>query len=113
MRLNHFSDWEVVIVGLSEKGELVSFCTVSKEDGLLNSTLTPFIGYVFVSEVWRGQRVSERLLTQAESYLKENGFSDVHVVSGEVGLYEKYGYRALSQSETVHGGVETVFVKTL
>ncbi len=113
MRSNHFSDWEVVMVGLAETEEIACFCTISKEDGLLDSTLTPFIGYVFVSENCRGQRVSEKLLTQAESYLKEIGFGEVHVVSGEIGLYEKYGYRALTQSETVHGAVETVFVKEL
>ncbi|MDT2849842.1 GNAT family N-acetyltransferase [Vagococcus carniphilus] len=90
---NHFfSDWERVIVGISDD-DLVCFCTVSKVDGLADNTFTPFIGYVFVGETYRGKRVSQQLLSYAEAYLKELGFQSIYIVSGEIGLYEKYGYK--------------------
>lgn len=92
MNNRFFSDWERVIVGISGD-ELACFCTVSKEDGLTDNSFTPFIGYVFVGETYRGKRVSEQLLSYTETYLKELGFQSIYIVSGEIGLYEKYGYK--------------------
>lgn len=113
MRSNQFSDWESVIIGKTVETDLACFCTVSKEDGLLKNKATPFIAYVFVSEKCRGHRVSEKLLEYAEEYLKNQNFKSVYIVSGEVGLYEKYGYKKLENCETVYGDIETLFNKTL
>lgn len=113
MKNNHFADWEAVIVGKSPENELMCFCTISKEDGLLDKTITPFIGYVFVSEAYRGNRLSEKLLTYAETYLKQQDFDLVHVVTGEVGLYEKYGYEKIADCKTVHGNSESLYKKVL
>ena len=110
---NHFfSDWERVIIGVSDD-ELACFCTVSKEDGLTDNTLTPFIGYVFVGETYRGKRVSQQLLSYAEAYLKELGFQSLYIVSGEIGLYEKYGYKKIKDCVTIHGFTENLFEKKL
>ena len=110
---NHFfSDWERVIVGISGD-ELACFYTVSKEDGLTDSTFTPFIGYVFVGETYRGKRVSEQLLSYAEAYLKELEFPSLYIVSGEIGLYEKYGYKKIKDCVTIHGFAENFFEKKL
>ena len=110
---NHFfSDWERVIIGVSDD-ELACFCTVSKEDGLTDSTFTPLIGYVFVGETYRGKRVSQQLLSYAEAYLKELGFQSLYIVSGEIGLYEKYGYKKIKDCVTIHGFTENLFEKKL
>lgn len=109
----HFSDWERVIVGRNNEGKLTSFCVVSKKDGLTDNTISPFIAYVFVSEEYRGQRLSEKLLNTAENYLKEQQFKTVFIVSGEVGLYEKYGYKKRRNCTTLHGNVENLFEKHL
>lgn len=107
-----FSDWERVIVGISDD-DLACFCTVSKEDGLTDSTFTPFIGYVFVGETYRGKRVSQQLLSYAEAYLKELEFQSLYIVSGEIGLYEKYGYKKIKDCVTIHGFTENLFEKKL
>ncbi|MFC6346362.1 GNAT family N-acetyltransferase [Vagococcus carniphilus] len=112
MNNRFFSDLEKVIVGISDD-ELSCFCTVSKEDGLTDNTLTPFIGYVFVGETYRGKRVSEQLLSYAEAYLKELGFQSLYIVSGEIGLYEKYGYKKIKDCVTIHGFTENLFEKKL
>lgn len=110
---NHFfSDWERVIVGISDD-DLACFCTVSKEDGLADNTFTPFIGYVFVGEAYRGKRVAEQLLSYAETCLEELGFQSIYIVSGEIGLYEKYGYKKIKDCVTIHGFTENLFEKKL
>ncbi|MDT2831490.1 GNAT family N-acetyltransferase [Vagococcus carniphilus] len=110
---NHFfSDWERVIVGISDD-DLACFCTVSKEDGLTDNTFTPFIVYVFVGETYRGKRVSQQLLSYAETYLKELEFQSIYIVSGEIGLYEKYGYQKIKDCVTIHEFTENLFEKKL
>jgi len=92
MKKQEFSDWEAVLIGSNNDNTLVSFCTINKTDSL-PTTLTPFIGYVFVSESFRGQRLSEKMLKHAEEYLAHLGFISVYLQSGEIGLYEKFGYK--------------------
>lgn len=113
MHSNYFTDWERVIVGRSSEGELTSFCVVSKKDGLTDNTISPFIAYVFVSEAYRGYRLSEKLLNIAENYLKKLQFKVAFIVSGEVGFYEKYGYKKLRNCITIHGDIENLFEKHL
>lgn len=113
MKSNQFTDWESVIIGKTVETDLACFCTVSKEDGLLDNKATPFIAYVFVSENYRGHRLSEKLLEYAENYLKNQNFKSVYIVSGEIGLYEKYGYKKIENCETIYGDVETLFNKKL
>lgn len=108
-----FSGWEAVLVGWTTNQEMACFCTVTKLDSLQGEEYTPFIGYVFVQEKFRGFRLSERLLKAAESYLKKVGFEGVFLVSGEIGLYEKFGYSKIANAETIHGETENVYRKFL
>ncbi|MFZ6624184.1 GNAT family N-acetyltransferase [Vagococcus fluvialis] len=113
MHSNYFTDWERVIVGRNNEGKLTSFCVVSKKDGLTDNTISPFIAYVFVSEEYHGYRLSEELLNIAVNYLKEQQFKVAFIVSGEIGLYEKYGYKKLKNRTTIHGDIENLFEKHL
>ena len=113
MSNSSFSDWERVIIARSDNYELMGFCTVTREDGLTNSLITPFIGYVFVEEAYRGNRVSEKLIHHAECYLRGLNFTESYLVSGEVGLYEKYDYQKIRLVETVSGEKEGLYKKDL
>lgn len=53
------------------------------------------------------------LLIQAENYLYTKKFDSVYLVSGEVGLYEKYGYNKLMTCETTYGHIDSLFEKKL
>lgn len=112
MNTSAFTEWEGLTVGKIH-GELVGFCTVVKQDSLQIKQYTPFIGYVFVFEDYRGQRLSQKLLTFSENYLKKIGFGQVYLVSDEKGLYEKFGYEKIGLEKTMHGNQETIFQKKL
>ena len=47
------------------------------------------------------------------SYAKELGYEKVYIMSGEIGLYEKYGFVKLGNYETVYGSVEQLFVQPI
>ena len=53
---------------------------------------------MFVSELYRGERLSEGLIRVAINYAKKIGFNEVYIVSGEIGLYEKYGFVKIDEN---------------
>ena len=62
MRKNDFHDWEVVIVAC-ESEDIIGFCTFSEKDELPEIYgYSPFIGFVFVDEQYRGKRISEQMI---------------------------------------------------
>ncbi len=113
MRDAQFLSWERVFCAV-EGGRVVGFCTLTARDELPEKyDYTPFIGFVFVEEAARGHRISEQLLRGAEAYAAELGFDVLYIMSGEKGLYEKYGFRFLKELPTIYGGMDQLFVKEL
>lgn len=110
MREDIFKDWERVFAAF-EGGEPVGFCTLTEKDGLLPKyPYTPLIGFVFVDEAHRGKRLSEKMIGKALEYAKSIGYDKVYIMSGESGLYEKYGFVCMGDFESVYGGTEQLFV---
>lgn len=113
MRDGGFAPWERVIVA-SEGGQVIGYCTLCEKDELPDDApFSPFIGFVFVDEAHRGKRLSEAMLQCACQYAKTLGCQSVYLLSGEMGLYEKYGFQKLGEYETIYGSVDQLFMKTL
>ena len=84
---NTFTDWERVIVALHENN-IAGYCTVAKSDCTPNVSYTPYIGYMFVDEKYRGHHLSQKLISYAISYLQTQGFHHVYLVSDHENFYE-------------------------
>lgn len=111
MSKNDFKEWERVFCTV-ENGKVVGFCTLAEKDELPEKyDFTPFIGFVFVDEKYRGKRLSQLLINNAISYARELGYRKIYIMSGEKGLYEKYGFVKIGECETVYGTTEQLFVK--
>ncbi len=109
MRDNEFQPQERVIIALDGE-QIAGFCTLTEKDALPDDVpFTPFIGFVFVEAPYRGNRLSERMIRCACRYAKEIGYQTVYIVSGEHGLYEKYGFEKTGDYETVYGLTEQLF----
>lgn len=90
------------------------FCTLAEKDELpARYDFTPFIGFMFVDERFRGQRLSERLIRRAEECARSMGREKLYVMSGERGLYEKYGFEPIGDYETIYGTTDRLFVKDI
>lgn len=113
MEKNDFQSWERVIVALDDDN-IAGYCTVAEKDALPDGySYTPFIGFMFVDERYRGERISEQMINCATDYAKELGYQKVFVMSGEQGLYEKYGFMKLGDFETVYGKMDQLFEKVI
>ena len=42
-----------------------------------------------------------------------NGFSKIYIMSGETGLYEKYGFEFIGMYKTIYDSEEQLFVKSI
>ena len=104
-----FTDRERVIACLDGE-QVAGFCTFSERDSLPeDDPRTPFVGFVFVDEKYRGKRLSQRMIARACFHAADLGYEAVYVVSGEKGLYEKYGFHKIGDVKTVHGTAEQLF----
>ena len=113
MEKNGFKDWERVIVAL-DNDSIAGYSTFAKKDELPDSySYSPFIGFMFVDEKYRGKRISEQMINCANAYAKELGYQKIFIMSGEQGLYEKYGFKKLGNFETIYGTIDQLFSKEL
>ena len=113
MRRSVFLDWERVCAAFVD-GEAAGFCTFSKTDELPeNSGFTPFIGFVFVDERHRGKRLSQAMIEKIIPYAQSLGYRQIYILSGEIGLYEKFGFQKIGDYDTTYGTTDQLFVKQL
>lgn len=68
-----FSDWETMFAAIAD-GKIVGMASVMKTDYYPLAEIYPWVSCVFVSEDFRGQKISGELIEYANRYLKENGF---------------------------------------
>lgn len=110
MDSNAFQDWERVIVAL-DNGKICGYCTAAKTDCIPNVPYTPYIGFMFVDEAYRGNRLSQQIISYAMGYLKSVDFDKVYLVSDHENLYEKYGFRVIDRKIAPWGSEEKIYVQ--
>ncbi len=109
---NAFEDWERVVVALDDE-RICGYCTVAKTDCIPDVCHTPYIGYLFVDEACRGNRLSQNLIQYSMDYLKQIGFDKVYIVSDHENLYEKYGFCVIDRKIAPWGSEEKIYMKEI
>ena len=107
-----FTDWETMFVAMAED-QIIGMVSVLKEDYYPLPDVYPWVSTLFVSEEYRGLRISEKLIACANDYLRENGFSKSYIPSSHVGLYERYGYSYIRDITNYGGTDDHLFVKNI
>ena len=113
MKENDFESNERVIAAYID-GSIAGFCTYANKDEIPEEyDFTPFVGFVFVGEKYRGHRLSEHLIGVACDCARAQSYNTIYIMSGEIGLYEKYGFKKIGDYETIYGSIEQLFSKML
>jgi GNAT superfamily N-acetyltransferase len=107
-----FRDWETPFVAMIN-GQIVGIAYIRKEDYYPLPEIYPWVSGVFVTEDYRGHRISKKLIAFANRYAKENGFDKTYIPSIHVGLYEKYGYCYLRDIVNYSNETDRLYVKEL
>ena len=66
-----FTDWESMFVATMD-GKIVGMASVMKTDYYPLPDIRPWVSCVFVSEAYRGQRISGKMIAHANQYLKQH-----------------------------------------
>ena len=53
------------------------------------------------------------MIKAATKYAEECGYEAIYLMSGIIGLYEKYGFSKLGDYETIYGTPDQLFVKPI
>lgn len=113
MREGKYSGFERVAALIAD-GRIAGFCNFTAQDELPPEYgFSPFIGFVYVESACRGHRYSQRMLEAVERYAADCGFKNVYLMSGEKGLYEKYGYTLIGMYPTIFGTRDMLFEKQI
>lgn len=112
MKNNAFQEWERVIAAM-DNGKICGYCTVTKTDCIPDVCYTPYIGFLFVDEAYRGNRLSQKLIQYAMDYLKKAGFDKVYIVSDHENLYEKYGFQVVDRKTAPWGAEEKIYMNAV
>ena len=105
-----FTDWETMFAAV-EDGRIVGMASAAKTDYYPLPDVCPWVSSVFVSEEYRGRKISGELIEYANRYLKALGFDRSYIPSEFFGLYERYGYTYLKDIVNYGGGTDHLFVK--
>ena len=107
-----FTDWETMFAAKAD-GKIIGMVSAMKEDYYPLPEIFPWVSCVFVSEEYRGQRVSGRLIAAANEYLRGLGFEKSYIPSETPGLYELYGYTYVRDITNYGGTADHLYVKNL
>ena len=107
-----FTDWETPFAALVH-GRIIGMVTLMKSDYYPLPEIFPWISALFVSEAYRGNRISEKLIEAANAYAAELGFHKTYIPTEFVGLYEKYGYQYVKDIVNYGNGVDRLYVKMI
>ena len=112
IRVWKFADWETMFAAIHD-GKIVGMASAMKTDYYPLPDIHPWVSCIFVSEEYRGRKISGELIAYANRYLKKHGFSRSYIPSEFFGLYERYGYSYLRDIVNYGGGTDHLFVKEL
>lgn len=76
---------------------------------LIDASLTPWVGFAYTFPKYRGKRCMGKLLEYAYDLAEKEGHKYIYISTGEVGLYEKYGYTFWKMMTDVYGDESRVY----
>ena len=112
-KLREFCGKTTLVYLLTETKTLVSFCTIAEQDEVRDLAYTPWIGFVYTFPEFRGHRYMEQLIEKAEEKARSQGEKFIYISTGEIGLYEKYGYSFYKIMKDMGGEETRVYRKAI
>lgn len=98
---------------LTDGDELISFCTYAEKDDIQPTDLTPWMGFVYTFQKYRGHHYVGLLMEEIERLAIKEGVSEVYISTNHIGLYEKYGCEFKTEMKDMNGEPSRVYVKKI
>ena len=91
-KLKEFYGEKTRVFLLTENSELISFCTYAEKDEIPDTSLTPWVGFVYTFPQYRGKRRMGKLIEHIYALAKKEGHEYLYVSTSDTGIYENYGF---------------------
>ena len=98
---------------MADGDRLVSFATLTERDCVKDDSLYPWIGFVFTSPEYRGNRYSGEVISAACERAEKQGFDKVWLATDHIGLYEKYGFEYIESRVDIYGEESRIYCKEI
>lgn len=95
---------------LTDGDALASYCIYSQRDNI-PTDITPWMGFVYTAPAYRGRRLAGVLMDEVMRRAKADGYAYIHISTGHVGLYEKYGCTFWREMRDDGGEIARVYRK--
>lgn len=112
-KLNQLVGENTKVLMLTDRENLVSFCTFAEKDDIQPTDLTPWVGWAYTFPKYRGNRYIGKLLSYIETIAEEEGVKNIYISTNHTGLYEKYGYEFYEIMKDINGEDSRVYVRHL
>ena len=108
MQQNDFLEWERVFAAISQ-GAVIGFCAFTKDSTVLGEKYSPYIGFLFVDETYRGNHIGRELCFSAVKYAGSINYDKVYLYSDLLNYYEKMGFDKIGEEDTPWGVRHSVY----
>lgn len=89
-----------------EDEKLAGFCQLTYQDVDVRPDLYPWFINMYVKEEYRGKGICRMLVEEALDKAKELGFSNVYLYAIINGLYERFGFKRVSDLQTYDNDIK-------
>lgn len=101
------------LIIMTDEENIAAFCTLTQKDCIDDDTLFPWIGFVFTSPEYRGNRYSGALIDYACDKAREQGFESVYIATDHIGLYEKYSFTYIESRTDIYNETSRIYRRIL
>lgn len=101
------------LIIMTDEEKIAAFCTLTQKDCIDDDTLFPWIGFVFTSPEYRGNRYSGALIDYACDKARKQGFESVYIATDHIGLYEKYSFTYIESRTDIYNETSRIYRRML
>jgi GNAT superfamily N-acetyltransferase len=86
-----------------DKSDIIGCYALLINDLVSRQDLLPWFACLYVEKLYRGNRLSEKMIEHAKVEMKKGGYSTLYLSTDHDGLYEKFGWTRIDDGYNFFG----------
>lgn len=98
---------------VNRDNDIAAFLTLSEKYVVDDEKLSPWIGFVYTFEKYRGNRYSGLLIEKACDIAKERGHKKVYIATEHKNFYENFGFNYIENRVTIYNTYARIYYRNI
>ncbi|MGI6509791.1 MAG: GNAT family N-acetyltransferase [Erysipelotrichaceae bacterium] len=98
---------------VNRDNDIAAFLTLSEKYIVDDEKLSPWIGFVYTFEKYRGNRYSGLLIEKACDIAKERGHKKVYIATEHKNFYENFGFNYIENRVTIYNTYARIYYRNI